>query len=241
MNNIESLKDIQARLRMALKAILIDLDADDSAIGQNFINQYNAFLVLHHPKIQDLLDLEEKIYSYKLQLKDSLTLNFVADYLLLKVKAAIKEIKIGHITLQDNLENEYVYDNSSVSINTLTSVFGSLDVTPRSGIYLNSCVKTGQDNFLVMGSVFSLYDREGKGPLLEDIEALHTITGILNGVAQCHKWALTGIENNLYITKDKTAGESGSSEDTGCVSALIPAIAIAYCWSVFDSSEISPP
>ena len=52
---------------------------------------------------------------------------------------------------------------------------------------------------------------------------------------------MLNIKNNLYITKDKTAGESGSSEDTGCMSALIPAIAIAYCWSVFDSSEISPP
>ncbi len=55
------------------------------------------------------------------------------------------------------------------------------------------------------------------------------------GVAQCNEWALAGLENNLYITKDKTAGVSGSSENTGCTSALIPAIAIAYCWSVFDT------
>ncbi len=32
-----------------------------------------------------------------------------------------------------------------------------------------------------MGSVFSLDDGEEKGPLLENIEALHTMAGILNG------------------------------------------------------------
>lgn len=243
MSNVQKITDIQSSLGIAFKSVLIDLNADQSLAGNEFVTQFSSFLVIPQPNVQDLINLEEVIYNYKLQLENSIKLNFVSDYLLLKVKAAIKEIKIGYESLSSNLEKENVNyfpnDNNNEpypdQVNTLTSVFGYLDITPRKGIYLNKCVKTDQNNFLVMGSVFSQFDEEGEGPLLENILALHTITGILNGIAQCHQWALTSAASNLYITNNNTAGATGSSQDTGCIPALIPDIAIAYCWSMFDS------
>ncbi len=125
------------------------------------------------------------------------------------------------------------YYNSDY-VTTLASLAGNKSLSPKYK-YLNYCSKNN-DVYEVIGSIFKNFDDDSLGKSLYDMKELYSESGRLSARAQCGKFIVDNIGEDLYVTVSQPAGVSGTADATGCGYLIDPAILLAMCNTVFDAN-----
>jgi hypothetical protein len=132
----------------------------------------------------------------------------------------------GKRLLADVIKEHHDSDN----IVTLSSMSGEIDVSPKDK-FLNICT-LNDETYTVGYSVFASFSPVPGAPL-SAMHDLYTFSGREQARAECARYLVENLGQDLYVTTTQPYGVSGDATETGCTPVLEPAVFLAYCDAVF--------
>lgn len=135
---------------------------------------------------------------------------------------------LGKRILASTVEDYHESDNQV----TLTSLAGMVVTAPQEK-FLNVCSRV-DDVYYVGNSVFYSFQGNNIGGHLELMQDLFTFAGREQARAECGRYLVQHVGDDLYLTTSQPTGVSGNAQVTGCTESLDPALFLAYCDAVFS-------
>ena len=139
---------------------------------------------------------------------------------------------LGKRILASTIEEYHESDNQV----TITSLSGMVVAAPQEK-FLNVCT-IDQDVYTVGTSVFYNFQGNNVGGQLELMQDLFTFAGREQARADCGRYLVEHVGDDLYVTTSQPTGVTGNAQVTGCTEALDPALFLAYCDAVFSVVNI---
>lgn len=139
---------------------------------------------------------------------------------------------LGKRILASTIEEYHESDNQV----TITSLSGMVVAAPQEK-FLNVCT-IDQDVYTVGTSVFYNFQGNNIGGQLELMQDLFTFAGREQARADCGRYLVEHVGDDLYVTTSQPTGVTGNAQVTGCTEALDPALFLAYCDAVFSVVNI---